>query len=45
MTELDGFENLLNTSGSLPLGVILSRDDIFKKLAARDQIKEHIVAK
>ena len=44
VTERNSFENLLNTSGCLSLGIVLSRDNIFEKLAAGDKIKEHIMA-
>ena len=44
VTERNGFENLLNTSGCLSLGIVLSRDNIFEKLATGDKIKEHIMA-
>ena len=43
VAKVDRFENLLDTSGSVPFRVELSGYDIFKELATGDQVKDQVV--
>ena len=43
MAELNGFQDLLDTTGRVSFGIKLSRHDIFEQLSSCYQVEDHVM--